>query len=443
MSQSHETDKNIYIAFRFHVNFYHSYRGDSLDEKGIGKDIRIIRHILDTLERLNGQGIDVCGTWDIENGFSLENIMPQHCPDLLRRIQERVARGQDEIEPMSYNNGIVSAHNREEFDYVAAATISNARGSGIADLFSNWEPIVRPQECMYTPSFLRLYPEHGINAISLYYSCHPFNGFSNFVPKLAFAERYNPLWLEAPGIEGRMTLLPCYNIGDVVDHISLRRWVRAMRREQLREAKPPDLLLLLDMDADDDFWTGYGIPLASSLYSTAGGLQSIARSVAGLSYVRFAKPGDYLRGHEPAGTVHIGQDTADGSFDGYSSWTEKWQNKQLWTGIERSRLIASQARALGCGKAGGESLNAALRSRVLALSTTHFGLASPVMNAARLGKGATLVRESVAAAKAGLEQAIGLQKAEPGKVRLLFANPVEEAKNPGAANRLSPRDAAL
>jgi hypothetical protein len=47
----------ISLAFRFHGNFYHSYRGDSLDERGIGKDIRIIRGILDDLDWLNGKGI--------------------------------------------------------------------------------------------------------------------------------------------------------------------------------------------------------------------------------------------------------------------------------------------------------------------------------------------------------------------------------------------------
>ena len=62
----------IYLAFRFHGNFYHSYRGDTPDELGFGKDIRIIRHILDTLEDFNAKGVDVRGTWDYENYFSLE-----------------------------------------------------------------------------------------------------------------------------------------------------------------------------------------------------------------------------------------------------------------------------------------------------------------------------------------------------------------------------------
>ena len=40
---SHSEHPTISLAFRFHANFYHSYRGDTPDELGFGKDIRIIR----------------------------------------------------------------------------------------------------------------------------------------------------------------------------------------------------------------------------------------------------------------------------------------------------------------------------------------------------------------------------------------------------------------
>ena len=43
----------IFLAFRFHVNFYHSYGGDSPNEKGFGKDILIITRILDALDYLS------------------------------------------------------------------------------------------------------------------------------------------------------------------------------------------------------------------------------------------------------------------------------------------------------------------------------------------------------------------------------------------------------
>ena len=65
-------DYKIHIAYGFHVNCYHSYRGDSNDNLGFGSDIRIIRKILDTLTEFNEAGIPVKGTWDSENFFSLE-----------------------------------------------------------------------------------------------------------------------------------------------------------------------------------------------------------------------------------------------------------------------------------------------------------------------------------------------------------------------------------
>lgn len=93
----------IHLAFRFHGNFYHSYRGDTPDEMGFGKDIRIIRRLIETLDELNGRGIPVRGTWDFENYFSLGQIMPEHCPDIIAGLQRRAQAGQDEIQLMSYN----------------------------------------------------------------------------------------------------------------------------------------------------------------------------------------------------------------------------------------------------------------------------------------------------------------------------------------------------
>ena len=92
------TESSIHLAFRFHVNFYHSYRGDSLDEKGIGKDIRIIRSLLDDLDALEAEGIPVRCAWDIENYFSLETYLPRHAPDIVERIRTRVGHGLDEVE---------------------------------------------------------------------------------------------------------------------------------------------------------------------------------------------------------------------------------------------------------------------------------------------------------------------------------------------------------
>lgn len=394
-------DVNIHVAFRFHGNFYHSYRGDTPDELGFGKDIRIIRHIIKELDDLNASGIPVRGTWDFENYFSYEKIMPEHCPDIIEDMQRRVKSGLDEAQFMSWNNGLVSASTPKEFDASMSRAISNPEGSGLKDLFGTYGSMVRPQEMMYTPIHLKMYKNLGINAISLYYSALPFNGFSNFVPLLSVEERYNPLTLSYPGIDETMTLMPSFNVGDLLDNLSIRKWVKRMRRLQLKMEKPKDLMLLVDMDADDEFWCGFGVPVVSQLWRTVDGLRGLVESVSNLNYVVFDTPSSYLENHEPVGEISIGQDTADGSFDGISSWAEKWSNQRIWTGVDRSRLMEMQSGALmksaapAAAKKAEKLLAEAFEKRVRLMSTTHFGMSAPVMNLTRLGIARDLARDFV------------------------------------------------
>ena len=399
---------DIYLAFRFHGNFYHSYRGDSPDEVGFGKDIRVIRHLVATLDSLNSAGIPVRGTWDFENAFSLGRIMPEHCPDLIDGLRRRAVEAGDEMELMSYNNGLISAHTAREFEAAIRWGITNASGSGLQDLFgARFRPIVRPQEMLYTPIHLKLYRACGIDTISLYYSALPFNGFSAFVPPLTFTERYNPLTLTYPGVEETMTLLPCYNTGDLADHLTLRRWVRQMRKQQLALSEPSDALLLIDMDADDEFWVGFDVPLLKGRLSTASGLRGLVENVADLEFVKWTTPGDYLDQHPPVGAISIGQDTADGSFDGFSSWAEKWSNHRLWTGLERSRILELQVRRLLGNDLPSETaalLEESFEARLKLLSTTHFGMAAPVMNLGRERTGSELARTAVKAALRAFER---------------------------------------
>ena len=383
-------DVKISVAFRFHVNMYHSYRGDTPDEYGIGKDIRLIRYILDILDKYNQKGVPVRGTWDIENYFSLENSMQKHCPELIERIKRRVDQNYDEIEIMSYNNGLVSADMEEDFRENMRRAVSNEEGSGVQDLFGNYAPVVRPQECMMTPGLIRLYQEAGIEAFSVFYSCIPFNGFSNFVPLLPIEKRFNPLWYTAPGVEDKIIVLPAINPGDVYENFGLLHLIKALRREQEKMDEPCDLLVLLDMDADDDFWQGYlnttvsfGLGFQKPLLD--GGLNIFVHQLNKLPYVKFDTPYNYLQEHPPVGEVSVGQDLADGSFDGYSPWSDKLENTKLWTLIDRSRMISEYA--LEVADHDDEIKNEVEKTRkqrLLATSTTHFGLSTPVMCKPRL-----------------------------------------------------------
>ena len=75
-------NNKIYIAFGFHVSCYHSYRGDSNDSMGFGNDIKNIREIISELDKFNKDGIKVRGTWDIDNFYTLEKILPTYAPDI-------------------------------------------------------------------------------------------------------------------------------------------------------------------------------------------------------------------------------------------------------------------------------------------------------------------------------------------------------------------------
>ncbi len=404
----------IYLAFRFHGNFYHSYRGDTPDELGFGKDIRIIRSILEVLDRFNQQGVPVRGTWDFENYFSLEKIMPEYCPDIIEAFKRRVKSGMDEMEFMSYNNGLVNAHTAREFEEAMRRAISNPAGSGLRDLFGeNYANIVRPQEMTFTPIHLKLYQALGIDTISLYYSAVPFNGFSNFVPLLSTYERYNPLTLTYPGIDETMTLLPAYNVGDMADRLTLRRWIKQMRRDQLAMPDPQDLLLILDQDADDQFWAGFDVPgWLKRVFSTVRGLPGLIDNIKDLEYVQFTTPGRYLNNHSPVKTISFGQDTADGSFDGLSSWVEKWSNHRLYTGLERARILDLQTRRLAKNLSAVEKpLQEAFEARLKLLSTTHFGMAAPVMNLTREKTARKLMEQAVSAASNAFSQTAPSQAA--------------------------------
>jgi len=416
---SYARDPKVFLAFRFHANFYHSYRGDTPDELGFGKDIRIIRKIIEVLDDFNAEGVPARGTWDIENYFSLETIMPEHCPDIIESLQRRVAEAKDEVQVMSYNNGLISAHTASEFDDAVGRAISNDADSGVRDIFGRFAPMVRPQEMMYTPMHLKLYPRHGIQYISLFYSAVPFNAFSNFIRPLPIEQRFNPLTLRYPGIEETMTLVPAHNHGDIADNISLRWWLKRLRRRQIAMKEPTDLLLLIDADADDEFWYGFRWPLVSRILAASRGLRGLLETVRDLDFVTFTTPGEYVKTHPPKGEIRIGQDTADGSFDGLSSWAEKWSNHRLWTGIERSRILELQTRRLisstGANREGGAMerlLGESREARLKSLSTTHFGLASPVVNRTRLQTVSELLRESVEKASRAFE--LGMERALEG-----------------------------
>ena len=376
----------VHIAFGFHVNLYHSFRGDTNDENGFGQDIDVIRHTLSELERFNRGGIPVKAVWDFDNLFSLEEILPVHAPDIISDVRRRIEKNGDEAILMSYNNGLASAMNNEEFMASVQRAIANEKGSGVKDIFGSVAPIVRPQEMMTTPGHFKRYRESGIEYVSLYYSATPFDAFRLFSRKLTPAEAHNPIEYRNPTTGERIGIIPTYHAGDLVEHVSLRNWVQELHDLQREGKIDRDVLVFINFDADAEFWTGKPLPWHLRWLPNTGGIAQLVESVADLDWVRFTNLTDYLADHPPAGTVYFGQDTADGSFNGYDSWAEKASASDYWTRIVRNRRAHRMARRV-CALSPEKDLPAGLRDllqasfdlRLRALSTTNFGLATPFL----------------------------------------------------------------
>ena len=367
-------ENKIHIAYGFHVNCYHSYRGDTNDNLGFGSDIRIINKILDVLTDFNEKGIPVKGTWDTENFFSLEKILPEYAPEIIEKMKMRVEKYGDENIIMGYNNGALSAMTEDEFEASIERAVTNSDSTGLKDIFGECEKIVRPQEVMFTPSQVSLYNKLGVKALCLYYSCVPFDAFRTIIPKLDDEKAFNPLTYTYKGES--MTVIPTYSNSDVCDAGCLRAWVKDLRKQQEKGEINRDLLIFINMDADAIFWETMNLgPLTGKIANTDG-IHGLVKEVADLDYVVFDTVGGYLKNHSSAGEISFTQDTADGNFTGYASWAEKPFNRKVWTAIERARAMAKITSKK-------DSLSPSFDSRVLLLSTTHFGLATPVLNIQR------------------------------------------------------------
>ena len=380
----------VHIAFGFHVNLYHSFRGDTNDENGFGQDIRVIRHTISELDRFNRQGIPVRAVWDFDNLFSLQEILPVHAPDIIHDVQRRVREDKDDVILMSYNNGLMSAMTDEEFMTSMQRAMTNEQGSGVKDLFARVAPVVRPQEMMTTPGNFKRYAALGIDAVSLYYSATPFDAFRMFSRVLTPTEAHNPVSFRNPATDERIIILPTYHAGDLVENVSLRCWAERLHQLQEEGRIDRDVLIFINFDADAEFWTGADLPWHLDWLPNTGGLAQLVESVADLDFVKFSNVSDYLASHEPVGTVQFSQDTADGSFNGYNSWAEKAYASDYWTRIERNRRIHRVARRLLATKDVpamspdlADLLHGSFETRLRALSTTNFGLATPFLTRQR------------------------------------------------------------
>jgi Fibronectin type III domain len=377
----------VYVTLGFHVNFYHSWRGDTPDEAGFGTDIRVIREIIKTLNRANQAGLKARGYWDTEVYWTFQEILPKHSPDILADIRRRVDAGLDEIVLGPFNNGANHAATTDEFRASVAWAIENEWGSGLKQLFGKVAPFYRPQETMFTIGQESIFKEYGVDGLILYYAGVPFNTISSFIPRLDDEQRYNPLWFRSREDQPPLILLPCIAAGDLIEQVSLENLMLDLHRKQLRGEIRSDVIINLNEDADLETW----LPSIKWM-PNMGGLDEFINVVNKYPWADFTLPSEYAATHAPKGDVLVRQDLADGGYDGNYSWAEKCSSIRAWTLLEQSRLASYRADVLA--KRAGMNLDSKLWDgmgssffqRLIGLTTTHFGMSTPIINEERQNK---------------------------------------------------------
>ncbi|MBR1531773.1 MAG: hypothetical protein IJ643_06930, partial [Eubacterium sp.] len=152
----------------------------------------------------------------------------------------------------------------------------------------------------------------------------------------------------------------------------------------------------INMDADSPFWEPMPVPVIKGKIANSNGIEGLVREISDLDYIVYDTPGEYIKTHEPLGDIDFTHDTADGNFTGYASWAEKPYNRKIWTAIDRARAMAKV-------NAKSDFDAPSFRDRVLLLSTTHFGLATPVLNIQREIKANELADKIITQESAALD----------------------------------------
>jgi hypothetical protein len=394
-------DYKVYLMLGFHINFYHSWRGDTPDEAGFGTDMRVIRGVLDMLDQANAAGKKARGYWDTEVYWTFQEILPKHCPDILERIRARVSAGQDEIVLGPFNNGANHAATADEFRAAVSWAIENPWGSGLRQLFPKVTPFYRPQESVFTTGQEQILKACGVDGLMLYYALVPFNTLGVFTPALSLERRHNPFWFRSHADQPALIVFPAMSAADVIEMTSLENMLLDLHARQVRGEIRSDVVIHLNEDADLESWLPFKLPRCLRWFPNTGGLDEYIRLVNKYPWADFTVPSEYLAGHPPQGEVLVRQDLADGAFDGSYSWAEKCSSLRIWTILEQSRLASYRAGALArragidVSRSLWDGMDSSFFQRLIGLTTTHFGMSTPIINEERQARAVEILGKSL------------------------------------------------
>ncbi|RYZ69112.1 MAG: hypothetical protein EOP05_15330, partial [Proteobacteria bacterium] len=302
MKDSFGKDLKVYVMVGMHVDFYHSWRGDTPDDAGWGYDVKVIRSSIEKLNAATAKGLKAKAYWDFSaNNWTFGEFLPKHFPEMIPLFQTR--DNIDEFVAGPFNNGLNSAGTKKEFLKAIEWTMSNPDGYGLKQLFKNVGTSYRPQEMYHASNQNRWLKEAGIENLILFYAACAFDTFSPFIAPLSWEERLNPITMKTTETDEPITVLPAMSTIDLVNYVSLENLMIDMRRRQMSGEIKRNVVIHLNMDADALSWE----PLVKSrtvqsLVPNTGGLQEIIDSVNKYKWADFTTPKEYLAIEKPQKT---------------------------------------------------------------------------------------------------------------------------------------------
>jgi hypothetical protein len=418
-------DKKIYFILSPHINYYHSYRGDSRGIAGFGNDLNIMRTILDILEEIEDMGYSfgkMRMTWDYGDTFWSIQLQKEYQQDILDRVIDRCKKGKDEVLIGSWGNVAQPILDTEEFLKQHEWFLENSMGIGMKQLFpGRIAPYARTQETMFTQGMIELYNKLGIEGFCVYYSVYPFDVGRPFLyPRLNANQRYGLVKFNSSISNASMIMIPTYAFGDVVDYFSIKRWFKLIRKMQEKDEITGHALLFFNFDMDVDLWLEQKLPKFLKWIPKTRGLYEFADAVDELDYVEFANLLDIIPKLEIYGETTLYPDAADGYNNGFYNWAQKYDNTKLWTVGQRARWLKclsdtlisqnlAKSKKVEINKyirEDNDSSESYIKNKLLLASTTNFGLSVPFIHPNRIKTGMSYALKAHKAAEKAVKLAI-------------------------------------
>ncbi|MFX1283100.1 MAG: hypothetical protein ACFFB5_05560 [Promethearchaeota archaeon] len=379
-----------------HINYYHSYRGDSIGTDGFGLDLKIMREIMDTIVKCEDEGFcdgKIRISWDYSDLYWSIQLQQKYQPDILDQVIERVKQGRDEVIIGSWGNNALSVLDTEEFLLQCTWNIENSMGIGLKQLFpGRIAPYIRVQETMFTHGMIELFKQVGIKGILNYYAVIPFDTARPLInPRLDWNQCYGLVNFLSTISDASCIMIPMYGFGDIIDHLSIEKWFKFIRRKQKTGNIEGHALVVLNHDMDSPAWKGTAVPRFMKWMPNTGGIREIIKAVDKLEYVKLVNLLEIIPKLKVHGSCTIRQDLADGCWCGYYNWAQKYNNTKFWTIGQHSRWLKCVTDTLISQKItqsnlsqinnylrnDNDSVNSHMKNKILFSSTTHFGMSMP------------------------------------------------------------------